>query len=249
MPTIYNANKYNQAKYSTGNLPNKQGQLYYGSCIAGIEVRGQIGKRWIYRRRPGNGYYDSKVGITYQDRYKYFVPSSINNVESEPWRTTFRAAVDYWQNILTAEQKKEYQIKGSKVRCIPGYNQFISEALRGEFSMYVDRGDPSTQDFTLANFTCDNTWRELDLSAFIPTIARAILCHLKFEASVKDEEILFRKQGNTNALNVTGCITKQTDKHQYKTVIVSPGDTRKIEYKATSVNITVLSLTVRGWWT
>ena len=246
---IYKTQKYNKSKYSKGNPVHKQGHLYYGSCIVGIEVRGQIGLTWIYRRRPGNGYAGSKLKKVYQDRFKYFVPASINNPESEPGRANFKAAVDYWQNILTPAEKKEYDIKGYRKGNIPGYNQFIREVLKGEFSMYIDRGDPATQDFTLVDFTCDNTWRELDLSACIPTIARAVLFHLKFEASQKDEEILFRKQGNINILNVTGGITKQTDKHQYKTIIVSPGSARKIEYKATSANITVLSLTVRGWWT
>jgi len=246
---IYNTGKYNQAKYSTGNPVHKQGHLYYGNCIAGIEVRKQIGHKWIYRVRRGNGHAGSIAKALYQDRFKYFVPSSINNVESQPWRVMFRAAVDYWRNILTPSEKEEYTRKGNRAGAIPGRNQFIREALKGEFSMFVDRGDPATQDFTIANFTCDNTWRELDISAFVPEIARAVLFHLKFEASQKDEEILFRKQGNTNILNITGCITKQTDKHQYKTIIVATGTSRKIEYKATSGNITVLSLTVRGWWT
>lgn len=246
---IYNTQKYNQKKYSKGNPTHKQGQLYYGSVIAAIQVQKQIGKKWIYRIRHGNGYAGSKEGTRYQDRYPYFVPDSINNIESRPSRVTLATAVKYWQNTLTPAEKKEYNKKGSRNKNLPGYNQFISEVLKGEFSLFVNRGDPAVTDFTVADFTCDNTWHELDISAFVPATAKLTLFHLKFEASQKDEEILFRKHGNNNIINITGCKTKQTDKHQYKTILIATSATRKIEYKSTNANITVIDLTVRGWHT
>lgn len=246
---IYNTQKYNQCKYSRGNPTHKQGHLYYGSTIAAIEVRRQIGKKWIYRVRPGNGFAGSEKGTRYQDRYTYYVPSSIYNPESAPWRTTLAAGVVYWQNTLTLAQKKEYRKKGHVKKNLPGYNVFIQEVMKGKFHLFVDRGDPSVVDFTLTDFIRDNAWHSLDLSAIIPTIAREIKFHLKFEATQKDEQILFRKHGNVNEINITGCRTKQTDKHQYKTILVSPNDSRKIDYKATSNNITVIDLTVRAWWT
>lgn len=106
MPTIYSAVKYNQGKYTAGNLPNKQGKLYYGSCVVGIEIRGQVGKRWIYRVRPGNGYYDSKVGVRYQDRYKYFVPSTIMHPNGDASRACFSNASIAWDALSNVEKQK-----------------------------------------------------------------------------------------------------------------------------------------------
>ena len=128
MPTIYNACKYNQAKYSSGNLPNKQGHLYYGSCIAGIEVRGQIGKRWIYRCRPGNGYYDSKVGVIYQDRYKYFVPSTIMHPNGDNARACFANAVAGWAT-LPADEKQGWKDKAKNYQAMPGRNLYIRDYM------------------------------------------------------------------------------------------------------------------------
>jgi len=246
---IYNSKKYNQGKYSTGNPIDKQGHLYYGSVIAGIEARKQIGKKYIYRIHPGNGLAKIKIGKNHQHRYDYFIPNSIDNIESDPWRTTFKAATQYWKHVLTDEQKAEYNSRGSKTKQIPGRSLFISEAMKGIYHMFVDRGDPAAVDFELTDLTTDAAWNNLDLSGIIPTITRAVIIELDTEAAQSNREIIFRKYGNTNEINHTGSITKANNKDMHKTCIIAVDENRKVEYKADDVTWSVINLTIRGWIT
>lgn len=246
---IYKTQKYNKSKYSKGNPVHKQGHLYYGSCIVGIEVRGQIGLTWIYRRRPGNGYAGSKLKTVYQDRFKYFVPASINNPESDPYRANFRAAVDYWQNILTPAEKKEYDRKGYRKGNIPGYNQFIREALTGEFSMYVDRGDPASYDFTKDDLILDGNWHDLDISAIVPKTARAILFRGTVEGVSSTWKIRGRKYGNTNDIALCCLETLRANVPRCRCMILPVDHNQKIQYNADNQNWTTLSLVACGWWT
>jgi len=129
---IYNTNKYNQAKYSLGNPTSKQGHLYYGTVIAGIEVRKQIGHKWIYRVRPGNGHAGTKKGKTYQDRYKYFVPSTINHPNGDTSRTYFAAAVQAWKNLTQEEQEVWKKLEASH-KMVPGRYLFIGDYMKKKY--------------------------------------------------------------------------------------------------------------------
>lgn len=246
---IYNSKKYGQGIYSQGNPVDQQGHLYYGSVIAGIEVRKQIGRKWIYRVRPGNGHAGSTSGQRYQDRFSYFVPQSINNVESQPWRITFAAAVECWKNILTSEQKRIFDIRGSKEKSIPGRSLFISEAMKGVFPMFVDRGDPTTYDFAKEDLTLDGSWHNLDLDGIIPSIARSILISGHLEGNGVDWKISFRKKGNANEINHEGFETIRAGVERHRSGIVAVGSDKIIEYKADNQSWATLSLTIRGWWT
>ncbi len=96
----------------------------------GITIRKQLGKRVIFRVRRGNGYYGSSLTSIYQDKYKYTVPSSINNIQGQPARNAFAQAVSNWQNLLTDTQKKEYNIKATKGYKMSGYNLYIRDYMR-----------------------------------------------------------------------------------------------------------------------
>jgi len=159
----------------------------------GIRVRRSIGKTWTFRGRRGNGSYNSIAGHRYQDKYAYVVPSSINNPESEPCRVHYAAAVDYWKNILTPDEKQAYNKRAGPVKGLSGYCLFIKEALTGKVSMFVDRGDPASVDFVYTDLTRDGAWHELDISAFIPAIARGVLIELDIESAHADNEVIFRK--------------------------------------------------------
>ena len=129
---IYACNKYNKAKYSKGFPAHKQGHLYYGSCIVGIEVRKQIGHKWIYRRRPGNGYANAKRGKTYQDRFTYFVPSTIMHPNGDASRACFANAVTAWAGLSEAE-KQTWNEKGERYKRIPGRNYFFGEYMKENY--------------------------------------------------------------------------------------------------------------------
>ena len=125
---IYNTKKYSQWQYSTGNPISKQGHLYYGSVIAGTEIRKQIGKKYIYRIRPGNGHAGTEIGKRYQDRYSYFVPSTITHPNGNASRACFASAVQAWKN-LTEEEQAFWKALEKTHNMVPGRYIFIGHYM------------------------------------------------------------------------------------------------------------------------
>jgi len=95
----------------------------------GIQVRKALAKQVIFRVRRGNGHAGALAGVAYQDKYKYFVPSSINNSESAAVRTLLATAVNNWQGVLTTEQKQTYNKRAAKGMHMSGYNLYIREYI------------------------------------------------------------------------------------------------------------------------
>lgn len=221
----------------------------YDGVIIGAWIRGSIGGDITFRVRRGNGHYDSVLNRLYQDKFTLVVPGSINNPESEPYRAQLRAGVDYWQNILTAARKKEYNRRASHGLQMSGYNLFIREVLTGKVHMYVDRGDPAAYDFAKEDLTIDGSWHELDLSPYVPAIARAVIVMGHVEGGAVDWRIRFRKCGNSNEINHAGMDTLRANVQRHRSSIVAIGSDRKIEYNADNEAWTTLNLSVRGWWT
>ena len=96
----------------------------------GTGIRKQLGKEIIFRVRRGNGVGGSVYGKLYQDKYKYFVPSSINNAEGQPARNALIAAVSNWKNVLTTEQKEEYNQRATESMRMSGYNLYVREYIK-----------------------------------------------------------------------------------------------------------------------
>ena len=64
-----------------------------------------------------------------QDKFSYFVPSSITNTESEPIRTLFAEAVTNWASSLSDEEKADYNRRASKGLHMAGRNLYIREYI------------------------------------------------------------------------------------------------------------------------
>jgi len=105
---------------------------YYQGIPIGLAVRGSIADTRTFRVRRGNGVYGAKLGKRYQDQYAYFIPSSINNVQSASRRTLFASAVYAWKNTLTSAEKIPYDKRASKGLHMSGYNLYIREVLTGK---------------------------------------------------------------------------------------------------------------------
>jgi len=102
----------------------------YSGIPIGIAIRGSIADTYIYRVRPGNGYYNAILGEVYQDKYAYFVPSSINNAEGQAARNALTTAVSNWQGF-SAAVKRAYDIRAQRARLrMSGYNLYIREYVR-----------------------------------------------------------------------------------------------------------------------
>jgi len=123
---------YGRQKYGIPAGEKNYNNLFYGGVPVGIEVKKQIGHHTIFRCRRGNGFFGSVAGKHYQDKYPYFVPSSINNTESDAQRALLAAGVSYWKNTLSAEEQAEYNKKASRNYRMSGYNLFMREVLTGQ---------------------------------------------------------------------------------------------------------------------
>jgi len=84
----------------------------------------------IFRVRPGNGYFGAQWGERYQDKYKYFIPSSINNIQGAASRTALANAVSNWKNVLDEATKQEYHKKAVKRGKMSGYNLYVGEYIK-----------------------------------------------------------------------------------------------------------------------
>jgi len=206
-------------------------------------------KTLIFRVRRGNGYFGAQAGVVYQDKYKYFVPSSINNAPGEPYRRQFLAAVEKWQFDLTADQKAAYNKKATTGFRMSGYNLFIRNAMKGRVQMYVDRGDPSAYDYAKTDLTIDGAWHDLALSAIVPAGAKAVFIVGHLKGASADWAIMFRKNGNTNEVVHGGMETLRANVERHRSSIVALDTARTIEYKIDNQAWITLDLAVKGWWT
>jgi len=220
----------------------------FNNVPLGFEVRGSIQKAVTYRVRRGNGYYSSIAGRIYQDKYTYSVPASITNTQSEPYRRQLRAANAYWKYTLTADEKSEYNLRALPYKGLCGNTLFLREAMKGVFSMFVNRGDPASWDFALGAFTTDETWRELDLSSIIPTSAHAVLLEIEVRANAANKEIIFKPYGHDNAYNIAVSKTTVANIAYTRECTVPVDSTRKLLYWGENATFDIINLGVKGWW-
>lgn len=121
--------KFSEAQFGSKYVPGETRNRTYRSIPLGLTVRRQINKEVIYRSRTGNNNYGAPLGRAIQDKYNYFVPSSINNVESAASRTKWAGAVLKWQTVLTDAEKKAYNKRAHHRLRMSGYNLFMREEM------------------------------------------------------------------------------------------------------------------------
>jgi hypothetical protein len=114
--------------FGDSDLPPYNYKKSFRRVGLGQGIRKQLAKEVIYRIRPGNGHAGSKTGVFYQDKYKYFVPSSINNEEGAAARTALANAVAAWKELEQSE-KESYNIRADRIGNLSGYNLFIKEQI------------------------------------------------------------------------------------------------------------------------
>jgi len=104
----------------------------YGGVFIGYGIRRQIGKTTIFRIRRGNGFYGAIDGEIYQDKYDYFVPTSITDAAGDASRTCFTNAVNAWQALSTAE-KIVWDKRAQKIRYMSGFNLYIRNYMERNY--------------------------------------------------------------------------------------------------------------------
>lgn len=214
----------------------------------GCAVHKQFNKQYIFQVIRGNGYVGAVLGKRYHQKKAYYVPLSINNAAGEPYRRQWIAAVHKWKYDLTAEEKKAYNKLATKGLHMSGYNLFMRRAMKGEIEMFIDRGDPAAVDWTQADLTMDSTWRDLDLSAIVPAGAKLVLLRVNVFDAAASLEMIFRKNGNSNARNVGRIRMPAAGKTEVVDIDVACDVNRVIEYNS-DPGFDSVSITVGGWWT
>lgn len=114
--------------------------------------------------------------------------------------------------------------------------------------VYIHRGDPAVQDYDHNDFTYDNVWHALDLSAVVPDGAKAVLFHV----SAKDAQVQnfgqFERNGGINHTNFSQIIIQVADLTIAYDIVVACDEDRKIQYRFPGVPFDLFDLVIRGWW-
>lgn len=113
---------------------------------------------------------------------------------------------------------------------------------------FVDRGDPVDEDFDITDFTCDNTWRELDLSAIVPAGAKAVSLYFTTRCSVIQKYWSFRNADNVNLNNISRIRPQIANFFDAGDFTVPVSTNRKIHYNCSDGCVWTVFLTVKGWW-
>ena len=108
-----------------------QKRMYNGVFI-GFGIRRSIAKVTTYRIRRGNGFYGAKLGEEYQDKYPYFVPTSITHAAGDASRATFANAITAWQ-ALDEATKAVYNKRAHSIQFLSGYNLYIRRHMQDNY--------------------------------------------------------------------------------------------------------------------
>lgn len=113
--------------------------------------------------------------------------------------------------------------------------------------LFVDRGDPSSVDFAVGDFTKDDTWRDLDLSSIVPAGAKGIIITCDIVGSATNQPAKFRKKSNSNTYNVLkGYVGAGGGRDSIYGVVFCDVD-RVIQYLMNS-GLSQADFTVCGWY-
>lgn len=111
----------------------------------------------------------------------------------------------------------------------------------------INRGDKIGPDFTLTDFTFDNTWRELDLSVIVPIGAHVVYASSVLRGTALLRTVYFRTQGFTTEHVISRISTQLTNVFNMSVLTVFPNPANaKVGYKGTTL-IDFFSLTILGW--
>jgi len=114
-------------------------------------------------------------------------------------------------------------------------------------SLYVDRVDPASDDFTLGDLTTDGAWHELDLGGIVPVGAHAVNMIVSVSDNLANQAFTLRKNGNINSKNRLKVNTQVSNIPQYAVGMVACDNNRKIEYTAANTTWGVIRIVVGGW--
>lgn len=111
----------------------------------------------------------------------------------------------------------------------------------------TDRGDPASVDVAVGSLTTDGSWHDLDLSSIVPAGASFVVLYVELKDDAASSSILFRKNGNSNAMNVGAITTQVANILTRGDIIVACDSNRVIEYLTSNLTFDTINITVKGW--
>ena len=114
-------------------------------------------------------------------------------------------------------------------------------------TVFVERADPAAYDYTVASFTTDGTWRDLDLSAIVPAGAVAALIKTQLKDDAAGSYFQYRKNGDSNAISTKTARTQVADVTIESEYIVWLDANRVAEYRGSNTTFTDINVVVCGW--
>jgi hypothetical protein len=113
---------------------------------------------------------------------------------------------------------------------------------------YVNRGDPAGWDFDITGFGTAWEWTALDLSGIIAAGAYAVHIMVTCRTTTANEEIMFRKHGNSNEANMSELRPMVASLYDVGEFIVALSSDGKIDYNKYGSHFDSISLVVKGWF-
>ncbi|RLC33997.1 hypothetical protein DRH14_03915, partial [Candidatus Shapirobacteria bacterium] len=125
----------------------------------------------------------------------------------------------------------------------------IDTMVRGD--TYIDRGDPSSWDFTLSDFTADDNVHDLDLSDILPPEAAGQLVHLKAEVRKTisgGATFKIQEPNRSNIFNSLWVKSNLVNANEVAEGWVRCDENRRVQYVLSSgASWSYVNLLVRGW--
>jgi len=113
---------------------------------------------------------------------------------------------------------------------------------------FVSRGDPANADFELGNFTTDNAFHDLDLSAIVPADAKAASICTVARDTTDIGSIKIQRSDYNSIRTMGGQAIIKANRIEYEMFTISMNTDRKIKYSISASGWNFLTLTVAGWW-
>lgn len=128
-----------------------------------------------------------------------------------------------------------------------GTDEVVATGLVGRINL-VYRGDPDSEDWTVGDFTTDETWRDLNLSAIVPAGALAALIRVQLNDNATDSKLLLRKKGNQYSQNASGVRTQAIGVWADADLVVFCDTNRVIQYYGDNVAFVGINVVIKGWF-
>jgi hypothetical protein len=111
---------------------------------------------------------------------------------------------------------------------------------------FVSSGDVQTADVAESSLTADSTWRDLDLSTFVPAGTKCVLLAIQHYPS-SGGSIQIIKKGDSTSSPQNRIILSEGG-NSTADCLISVDANRYVQYRLTSGNTYSGSITVKGWW-